>query len=82
MTRIIRSGWKFAVLVCILLAGSQSLMAQQKGQYQPGQYGLNAGIMPDPGFTYGDYNLNYNAGQLNLKTALRLRRRAHITSGQ
>ncbi len=42
-------------------------MAQQHGQYQPGQYGLNAGIMPDPGFTYGDYNLNFNADQLTLE---------------
>ena len=42
-------------------------MAQQHGQYQPGQYGLNAGIMPDPGITYGDYNLNFNANQLNLE---------------
>ena len=41
------------------------LMAQQKGQYQPGQYGLNAGVLPDPGITYVDMNLNYNAGQLN-----------------
>ncbi len=67
MTRIIHGGWRFAVLVCIVLSGSWSLMAQQHGQYQPGQYGLNAGIMPDPGFTYGDYNLNYNAKQLNLE---------------
>ena len=65
MTRIIHRGWKFVVLVCILLPGSRSLMAQQKGQYQPGQYGLNAGVLPDPGITYADLNLNYNAGQLN-----------------
>ena len=67
MTRIIRSGWKFAVLVCILLAGSQSLMAQQKGQYQPGQYGLNAGVCPIRESPTRPYNLNYNAGQLNLQ---------------
>ena len=67
MTRIIHGRWKFAVLICIALSISSSLMAQQHGQYQPGQYGLNAGIMPDPGFTYGDYNLNFNAHQLNLE---------------
>jgi hypothetical protein len=70
MTRIIHGGWKFAVLVCILLSGSQTLMAQQKGQYQPGQYGLNAGILPDPGFTYADYNINYNAKHLELENTL------------
>ncbi len=65
MTRIIHGGWKFAVLVCIVLSGSASLVAQLKGQYQPGQYGLNAGVLPDPGITAVNLNLNYNAGQLN-----------------
>ena len=67
MTRIIYGRRKFAVLICIMLSITSSLMAQQHGQYQPGQYGLNAGIMPDPGFTYADYNLNFNAHQLNLE---------------
>jgi hypothetical protein len=40
-------------------------MAQQKGQYQPGQYGLNAGVLPDPGITYMNLTLNYSAGRLN-----------------
>lgn len=31
----------------------------------PGQYGLNAGAIPDPGFTYVNLTLNYSAGQLN-----------------
>jgi hypothetical protein len=66
MTRITRGAWKFAFLFCIVLSINSSLTAQQKGQYQPGQYGLNAGVLPDPGITYADYNLNYNAGQLNL----------------
>jgi hypothetical protein len=65
MTRIIHGRWKFAVLVCIVLSGSSLLMAQQKGQYQPGEYGLNAGVLPDPGITYADFNINYSAGQLN-----------------
>ena len=58
MTRIIHGRRKFAFLFCIMLSITSSLMAQQNGQYQPGQYGLNAGILPDPGFTYADYNLN------------------------
>ena len=65
MKKIIHDRWVFAVLVCILLSGGPLLIAQQKGQYQPGQYGLNAGVLPDPGITYVNLNLNYNAGQLN-----------------
>lgn len=40
-------------------------MAQQKGHHQPGQYGLNTGVLPDPGITYVNLSLNYNAGRLN-----------------
>jgi hypothetical protein len=65
MVRLICGRWKSTVLVCIVLSSSSSLMAQQKGQYQPGQYGLNAGVLPDPGITYANFELNYNAGQLN-----------------
>jgi hypothetical protein len=39
--------------------------AQQKGQWVPGQFGLNAGVVPDPGFTYVNLAVNYSAGQLN-----------------
>lgn len=31
----------------------------------PGHIGLNAGILPSPGFTYVNMDLNYNAGALN-----------------
>jgi hypothetical protein len=65
MTRIIHGRWKFAVLVCIVLSSRSSIMAQQKGQCQPGQYGLNAGVLPDPGITYMNLTLNYSAGRLN-----------------
>jgi hypothetical protein len=40
-------------------------MAQQKGHYQPGQYGLNTDVLPDSGITYVSLSLNYNAGRLN-----------------
>ncbi|MGA2371515.1 MAG: hypothetical protein ACLPPV_09370 [Candidatus Korobacteraceae bacterium] len=40
-------------------------MAQQRGQYMPGQYGLNAGILPSPGFTYVDTNVKYDSTTLN-----------------
>ncbi len=56
---------KFALLVCIALSAGSLLTAQQKGQYQPGQYGLNAGVLPDPGITYVNLTLNYNAGRIN-----------------
>jgi len=58
---------KFAIsmIVCISLAGASSVLAQQKGQWVPGQFGLNAGVIPDPGITYANLALNYSAGQLN-----------------
>ena len=31
----------------------------------PGQFGLNAGVIPDPGFTYANLAVNYSADQLN-----------------
>ena len=46
-------------LACALLP------AQQKGQWVPGGYGLNAGAIPDPGITYANLALNYSASQLN-----------------
>jgi hypothetical protein len=53
-------------LACIVACcGLLPLMAQQRGQYMPGQYGLNAGILPSPGFTYVDMNVNYNSTTLN-----------------
>ncbi|HTS59532.1 MAG TPA: transporter [Terriglobales bacterium] len=45
------------------LGSTSPLLAQQKGQYVPGQYGLNAGlgIQPDPGFTFANITINYSA---------------------
>jgi len=48
----------------ILMCASPSL-AQQKGQWVPGQFGLNAGVIPDPGITYANLAVNYSASQLN-----------------
>ena len=44
------------IATCANLCGTSLVMAQQKGQYVPGQYGLNAGATPDPGFTFGSIN--------------------------
>jgi hypothetical protein len=50
---------------CVCLAFATQGTAQQKGQYVPGQFGLNAGTVPAPGFTYENLALNYSASQLN-----------------
>jgi hypothetical protein len=63
MLRRVKRG--MLLLAYALLWVGSPLFAQQKGQYVPGQYGLNAGVIPDPGFTYGNLALNYSAGQLN-----------------
>ena len=51
--------------VCVWLASALPLMAQQKPQWQGGQVGLNAGIMPSPGLTYANLTFNYDAGTFN-----------------
>jgi hypothetical protein len=56
-------------LACVLFCSALPLLAQQKGQYVPGQYGLNAGVVPDPGFTYANITINYSASQLNNSSA-------------
>jgi hypothetical protein len=53
------------LLSCLVVGCASLLQAQQKGQYVPGQQGLNAGVVPDPGFTYANLTINYSSGQLN-----------------
>jgi hypothetical protein len=53
------------ILVCMATVAMHPLAAQQKGQWVPGQYGLNAGVIPSPGFTYQNLALNYSASSLN-----------------
>ena len=36
-------------LALIVVGLASPLLAQQKGQWVPGQFGLNAGAVPDPG---------------------------------
>jgi hypothetical protein len=54
-----------SVVILGLLVASRPVHAQQKGQWVPGGYGLNAGVTPDPGLTYANLALNYSASQLN-----------------
>ena len=53
------------MFACVAVACILPLQAQQKGQWVPGQMGLNAGVTPDPGFTYSNMAINYSAGKLN-----------------
>jgi glyoxylase-like metal-dependent hydrolase (beta-lactamase superfamily II) len=60
-------GVKFGRLVQVALAVATALtlQAQQKGQYVPGQQGLNPGLIPDSGITYANMAINYSASKLN-----------------
>jgi hypothetical protein len=53
------------VLLLFLLSCVWPLQGQQKPQWMPGQVGLNAGIAPNPGFTYANVTINYRAGAFN-----------------
>ena len=56
---------KFALIVLFALVLISAVgVAQQKGQYVPGQFGLNAGPLPDPGITYANMTIHYNADSL------------------
>ncbi len=58
---------KFAIAVVIFLfcASISPVPGQQKPQWMPGQVGLNAGILPSPGFRYANMDINYDAGSYN-----------------
>ena len=53
----------FIILIIVCVAGN--LRGQQKPQWLPGQIGLNAGILPSPGFTYVNMAMRYDAGRFN-----------------
>ncbi len=42
---------RIAVVISVLVCGARLSPAQQKGQWVPGQFGLNAGAVPEPGLT-------------------------------
>ena len=56
---------RFAALILVLLNCAWPLQAQQKPQWMPGQVGLNAGIVPSPGFSYLNMSVNYRSGAFN-----------------
>jgi hypothetical protein len=59
------SPWFRLGSVFIIVLSISPLFAQQKGQWVPGGFGLNAGVIPDPGITYANLALNYSADRLN-----------------
>ncbi len=60
-----RISFATSVFACVFLGGASSAWSQQKPQWMPGQVGLNAGILPSPGFTYVNMDINYDAGSFN-----------------
>ncbi len=63
MSSKIRTG--SLVLKILMLISAVSSSGQQKPQWAPGQVGMNAGILPDPGFTYANITIDYGASQFN-----------------
>jgi hypothetical protein len=53
------------ILALLFLNSASPLRGQQKPQWMPGQMGLNAGIMPSPGFSYVNIDINYRSGAFN-----------------
>src|SRR5215471_12406196 len=51
-----------AILLCLTVS---NMFAQQKGQWVPGQEGLDPGILPDPGISIVNIDQAYWAGKLN-----------------
>ncbi len=52
-------------ILFVLLMCACPLRGQQKPQWMPGQVGLNAGVVPAPGFTYANISINYRSGAFN-----------------
>jgi hypothetical protein len=54
-----------SVLALLFLTCALPLPGQQKPQWLPGQVGLNAGIVPAPGFSYVNISVNYRSSAFN-----------------
>ena len=64
-TRIAPDSKLGPLILCIVMTCAWPLAAQQKGQWVPGQVGLNAGILPSPGITVFNLDLYYVSTTLN-----------------
>ena len=71
MSHRIRLG--ITVLALLVLFCAAPLFGQQKGQWVPGQFGLNAGVIPEPGITYANLAINYSATELDGNNGNRIR---------
>ncbi len=63
MSRNIR--FSISILMLVLLSCAFPLHGQQKPQWLPGQVGLNAGVVPAPGFSYVNISVNYRSSAFN-----------------
>jgi hypothetical protein len=63
MSRQIR--FTASVLSLFFLNCALTLHGQQKPQWMPGQVGLNAGILPSPGFSYANITVGYRSSAFN-----------------
>ena len=63
MTRQIRVA--SFILALFLVNSASPLSGQQKPQWMPGQVGLNAGILPSPGFSYANISISYSSSAFN-----------------
>ena len=68
----IKTNRAVSVLVALIWLCTLPMLSQQKGQWVPGQFGLNAGVIPDPGITYANLVVNYSASQLNDSSGTKL----------
>ena len=64
---LIFAGIRFSmsVLMFALLSCAFPLHGQQKPQWLPGQVGLNAGVVPAPGFSYVNITIDYSSSAFN-----------------
>ena len=60
----LRLAFHVVVMAIMLVECAPTVTAQQKGQWVLGQSGLDAGILPDAGFTYANLTINYSADTL------------------
>ena len=72
---------KFVTVFVALHLCTSISFAQQKPQWLAGQEGLNAGILPSPGFTYANLTANYNADTFIDRNGNAVLLPALITSG-
>jgi hypothetical protein len=61
---MVQSRLRFALLVGTVFVALVGASAQQKGQWVPGQMGLDAGVTPAPGLIYANLSINYSAATL------------------